>query len=62
MTYGGGASAVAAWGLSWPEMAAVVGAVIAVLGFAVQVWAAVRRDRREQELHRRRMSDKAPPA
>lgn len=60
MTYGGGASAVAAWGLSWPEVAAVVGAVVAVIGLAVQIWAAVRRDRREAELHRRRMGDTTP--
>lgn len=56
MTYGGGAGAVAAWGLSWPEVAAVVGAIVAVIGLGVQIWAAVRRDKREQELHRKRMS------
>lgn len=60
MTYGGGMSAVAAWSLSWPEVAAITGAVIAVLGFAVQVWATVRRDRREAELHRVRMGDTTP--
>ena len=57
MTYGGAASAVAAWGLSLPELAAIVGAVVAVAGLVVQVWATVRRDRREKELHRKRMSD-----
>lgn len=56
-TYGGATSAVAAWGLSWPEIAAIVGAVVAIAGLAVQVWAAIRRDRREAELHRRRIDD-----
>lgn len=60
MTYGGGASAITAWGLSWPETAAVVGAIVAVIGLAVQVWAAVRRDNREAELHRVRMGDTTP--
>lgn len=51
MTYGGAVSAVASWGLSWPEIAAIVGATVAVLGFALQVWATFRRDRRETEIH-----------
>lgn len=61
MTYGGGASAVAAWSLSWSEIAAVVGAVVAVIGLVVQIWASVRRDRREAELHRLRMGGTTSP-
>lgn len=58
MTYGGGAGAVAAWTLSLGDVAAVVGACVAVIGLALQVWVTLRRDKREAELHRAQMSGK----
>ena len=45
-TYGGGASAL--WfGLSASELAAFIGAAVAVLGYATQVFYNRRKDRRE---------------
>jgi len=55
MTYGGGVSAVAAWGLSWGDVAAVTGATVAVLGLLIQTLFMLRRDRRDREYHRHRM-------
>ena len=54
-TYGGGASAFV-FGLSANEAAAVVGAIVAVIGLCVQVFYNRRRDRREATEHRARMS------
>lgn len=56
MTYGGSATSVVAWGLSASEMAAVLGASVAVIGLFVQAWATLRNDRREAELHKHRIS------
>ena len=56
MTYGGGLGAVAAWGFSWGDLAAIVGALVAVVGLAVQVWFHLDRRAREIEFHRKRMS------
>lgn len=53
-TYGGGASAFV-FGLSANEAAAVVGAIVAVIGLCVQVFYNRRRDRRESEEHKARM-------
>ncbi|WP_202844772.1 holin [Luteimonas saliphila] len=52
--YGGGASAIF-FGLSASEFAAIVGAVVAVIGLAVQWVFNRRRDRREQAEHAARM-------
>lgn len=57
MTYGGGATAVTSWGLSWPDIAAIVGATVAVIGLCVQIWATVRRDRRETEMYWQRIDE-----
>ena len=46
-TYGGGASAFV-FGLSASEFAAMVGAVVAVLGWLTQLYFNRKRDRREQ--------------
>ena len=55
-TYGGGASAV--WfGLSANEWAALIGAMVAVIGLCVQVYFNRRRDRRELEYHIERMRE-----
>lgn len=55
-TYGGGASAVV-FGLSANELAALVGAAVAVLGLAMQWYFSRQRDRREAEYHRLRMRE-----
>lgn len=55
-TYGGGASAFV-FGLSASEFAAFVGAVVAVVGLAVQWYFNRRRDRREQAEHLARMRE-----
>lgn len=54
-TYGGGLSAVL-FGLSAHELAALVGAVVAVIGLIVQFAFNRRRDRREQREHEARMA------
>lgn len=53
--YGGAASSLVLWGLRLGDVAAMVSAVVAVLGFALHVWATWRRDRREAERHRLEM-------
>lgn len=53
--YGGAASSLVLWGLRVGDVAAMVSAVIALLGFAVHVWATLRRDKREAERHRVQM-------
>ena len=53
-TYGGGTSAIV-FGLSASEFAALVGAVVAVLGLIVQWYFNRRRDRREHEEYIARM-------
>jgi len=55
-TYGGGASAV--WfGLSANEFAALVGALVAVVGLCVQIYFNRKRDKRETEYHVERMRE-----
>lgn len=54
-TYGGGASALI-FGLSASEFAALVGAVVAIAGLAVQWYFNRRRDRREQAEFEARMA------
>ncbi|MFD0738256.1 holin [Lysobacter koreensis] len=57
-TYGGGASAFV-FGLSANEVAAIVGALVAVVGLCVQVFYNRRKDRREAEYHAERMTFRA---
>lgn len=54
-TYGGGASAFL-FGLSANEVAAVVGAIVAVVGLCVQVYFNRKRDKRETDEHKARMA------
>lgn len=54
-TYGGGASAFL-FGLSANEFAAIAGVIVAVIGLCVQVFYNRRRDRRETEEHKARMT------
>lgn len=54
-TYGGGASAFLL-GLSANEVAAFVGAGVALLGYLTQVYFSRRRERREVEEHKARMA------
>lgn len=54
-TYGGGATA--AWfGLSASEIAAVIGAIVAIAGWLTQVYFSRKRERREAEEHAARMA------
>lgn len=39
-------------GLSWGDVAAIVAAIVALAGFGLQLWAGIRRDRRQSEQHR----------
>jgi len=57
LTYGGGAGAVAS-GLNLSEIGVIVGIVVAFTGLGFQMWLGLRRDKRERELHRKRMSGK----
>lgn len=58
VTYSGGVTAVFG-GLTANELAAFVGAIVAVLGLVVQIIFKVRSDRREAELHRARLAELA---
>lgn len=49
--YGGAASAGIMWGMSLSEIAVLISAIVAVLGFILHTWATFRRDRREMEHH-----------
>ncbi len=49
-TYGGGTSALF-FGLTANEVAAIIGALVAVVGLIVQIMYNRRRDRREREHH-----------
>ena len=55
-TYGGGTSAFL-FGLSANELAAIVGAAVAIIGLCVQWHYNRRRDRRDVEYHTARMAD-----
>ena len=59
-TYGGSASAFL-FGLTANEFAAVSGVVIALVGLAVQVIFALRRDRREENAIRARLGKTTKP-
>lgn len=48
--YGG--AAVSLWGLTASELAAIVGAIVAVVGLVIQAVYIWRKDQRAQELHR----------
>jgi hypothetical protein len=50
--FGGSASAIVLWGLSISDIAAIVGAVVAVGGFVVNIIYKRREDRRAAELLR----------
>lgn len=50
--YAGSLSAVTIWGLSISDLAAIVAAVIALVGFILNRRAAMRREKRELELHK----------
>ena len=50
--YGGSGGAVVVWGLQLSELAAIISAGVAILGFLVHLWATVRKDRRAEEAHR----------
>lgn len=60
-TYSGGATAVVG-GLTANEIAAFVGAAVAVLGLVVQIYFKARSDRREAEFHRARLAELAEGA
>lgn len=45
-------------GLSTTEWMAVLGAICAVAGLIIQIWAAWRKDQRDQRLHEKRMHEK----
>lgn len=55
LTYSGGATAVIG-GLTASDVAAFVGAIVAVLGLIVQIVFKLRADRRASELHRARLA------
>lgn len=56
ITYSGGLAAILG-GFTASEIAAFVGAAVAVLGLVVQVYFKARSDRREVELHRAQLAD-----
>ena len=53
--YGGSASAITVWGLQLSELAAIISALVAVIGLIVHIWATMRKDRRAEEAHRLEM-------
>ncbi|MBJ9954528.1 hypothetical protein I5735_15980 [Acinetobacter baumannii] len=53
-----GGSMVLYAGLSTTEWMAVVGGICAVVGLIIQLWAAYRKDQRDQQLHNKRMHEK----
>ena len=57
MTYGGAGTAIVS-GITLSQIGVVVGIAVGIVGLALQIWYTMRRDRREQELHRQRMSGK----
>ena len=52
-----GGSMVLYAGLSTTEWMAVVGGICAVVGLIIQLWAAYRKDQRDQQLHNKRMHE-----
>ena len=59
MTYGGGGTAIAGGYYGLNEWGIIIGIIVGLVGLATQIWLAVQRNRREKELHRKRMNDKA---
>ena len=55
--YGGAATTGILWGLSVSEVAVIVSALVAVLGFIVHAWSVVRKDRRDGERHAAAMAE-----
>lgn len=53
--YSGAAGAVVIWGLRLSDLGVIISTVIALAGFAVQIYVFIARERRERELHRNRM-------
>lgn len=52
VTYSGATSAAVLWGLHISDVGVIVSMLIAGAGLAVNIWATLRRERREQEQHR----------
>lgn len=55
MTYGGAATSITAWGLDISVIAAVLGALVAVVGLCVQWYFFAQRNARDREYHLARM-------
>lgn len=53
---GGGVAVLG--GFTTTEWMAIMGGVCAVLGLFIQAWSTIRKDRRDQQLHDRRMKKK----
>lgn len=53
--YGGTAATITVWGLGLPEVAAIVTALVALLGAAVNLWYVLQKNRRAEEAHRAEM-------
>lgn len=52
--YGGTASTILVWGLRLPDVAAMVSVLVALIGLGLNVWATLRRDRREARAEKER--------
>lgn len=48
--YGGAAASGLFWGLSASDIAVILSAFVAFLGFCVHTWATIRKDQREQAM------------
>lgn len=59
--FGGAGTSLTVWGLQLSELAAVVGALVAILGFLANLWVINRREKREEEEHEARMAQLTPP-
>lgn len=55
-TYGGGSAALI-FGMSAAEIAAIVGAIVAVAGYLTQLYFSRKRERREMAEHQARMAE-----
>ena len=53
--YGGTVATITVWGMGLPEIAAVVTAIVALLGAAVNLWYVINKNRRAEEAHRLEM-------
>lgn len=59
-TAGGSATAVVG-GLALNEWGVVIGIIVGLTGLGFQIWLGLTRNKRERELHRRRMAGKDDP-